>query len=88
MGIASDAVEAVVGEEAIGTEAHGFGECGLAAVSIGEPDIDVGESFSDAGDDGQFFAIEAVETENYRVVKEGSAAKMNHGFVRFIDFGA
>jgi hypothetical protein len=50
-------MQAVIGEKAIGALPHGFGEGGLSAVGIGEPDIDMGESALDAGDDGEFFAV-------------------------------
>lgn len=50
-------MEAVVGDEAVGAEAHGFGECGLSAVGVGEPDVYVREAAFDAGDNEQLFAV-------------------------------
>ena len=81
-------MESVFGEEAIGAEAHGFGEGGLSAVGVGEPDVDVGEAALDAFDDGEFFAIEAIEAEDDRRVEERAAAEMDHRVVGLVDFGA
>ncbi len=50
-------MEAVIGNQAVGALAHGFGEGGLAAVGVGEPDVYVREAAFDAGDDEELFAV-------------------------------
>ena len=80
-------MQTVIGEKAVGALSHGFGEGGLSAIGIREPDVDMGESALDARDDGEFFTVEAVKAENYCGIKQRAFAELDHGLVGFIDFG-
>lgn len=81
-----EAMEAVIGEEAIGTESGGFGECGGSSVDVGKPEFDVGITSLNGGDDGQFFAVDAGEAEDDGAVSEGSLADFGHSGIGVVEF--
>jgi lysophospholipase L1-like esterase len=78
-GAGTEPVKAIVGNEAIGAEAHGVGQQCLPAVGLGQPDFNVGQTPLERLDHGEFdglhprWVVINIGTNNFSSTKNAKA---------------